>query len=57
VKSHINADVGQEVVGFKMTQNEDWVSIKNVPDHVLVKKLKSEEERKVKGKKKGKGKR
>jgi len=39
LKSHIDAEVGQEFVGFCL---EEWAYIKNLPAHLLVKKVRTE---------------
>lgn len=41
VKSHVNAEVGQELIGYNL---EEWSYIKNLPNYLLVKKIKTEEE-------------
>ena len=41
LKSHINAEVGQELIGYNL---EEWAYIKKIPNYLLVKKIKTEEE-------------
>jgi hypothetical protein len=39
VKSYINAEVGQEYEGYSL---EEWAYIKNMPSHLLVRKVRTE---------------
>lgn len=42
VRSHMNCEDGQEMQGYSL---EEWSYIKNLPKYLLVKKVKTEEEK------------
>ena len=41
VRSHINGEIGFEYQGYTL---EEWAYIKNIPNYLLVKKIKTEED-------------
>lgn len=55
LKSHIDAEIGAEMIGFDFSENDDWLC-KNAPEYVLVKKVKNKEDQKDKKAEKRKGK-
>jgi pyrroloquinoline quinone (PQQ) biosynthesis protein C len=42
VRSHMNCEVGQEIAGYTL---EEWAYIKNIPKYLLVKRIRTEEEK------------
>lgn len=42
IRSHMNCEVGQDMVGYTL---EEWAYIKNMPKYLLVKRIRTEEEK------------
>lgn len=45
LRSHINCEIGYDYEGYCL---EEWANIKNMPDFMLVKRIKNEEELAIK---------